>query len=154
MPIPFVCNVGGVNKAQFVEAFVIQTKLGDRSTCELTCKAIDGGFSPAVGQPVEITVASKKLFGGTVNQVEREVIEAATTNDHYLMASQSTATDWTHALDRRLTAERSWANVNSGIIVQDLANTYLTDEGIILTFVSTGTLVEKFQVSYATVRAA
>jgi hypothetical protein len=153
MPFTHSCLVGGFEKKQYLEEFSINGSFGARWSADFTfkCKS-DDVFGPAIGQPIDFSAMGVTLFTGTVNSVTRTVAYGA--DGVYALTTASAVTDYTHALDRRMTDQRTWTNLPSGTIVQDIANTYLTDEDIGLTYVATGTNVESFSVDYATVSQA
>ena len=91
-----------------------------------------------------------RLFGGVIRAVDRGKPDSA---ESPVLKCLTSATDYNHILERRLTGAREWTGADDTTIIEGLIADALTDEGITYT-PSDPVNIDSFRVAYDTVAGA
>jgi len=119
--------IGGTDRTGAVDlrALNLSDVLGERSTLRFPVSDVDGTLPIVRGQEVAIYLHGKRVFGGTIDRIQRRRPGAAKLHRIYDVE----CVDWHQLADRHLVAE-SYLDQNAGAIVRDIVDSLLSGEGV------------------------
>jgi hypothetical protein len=106
----------------------VQRSLNQRASADLFIDAGESGYSPVVGNSIEIANGATKIFGGEIHSITKWV-EPGTSSLNWSVR----CLDWSHICDRRIVTEvipSTSPATDIAVIVDDIVNRFLNGEGI------------------------
>jgi hypothetical protein len=106
----------------------VRRSLNQRASADLFIDAGESGYSPVVGNSVEIANGATKIFGGEIHSITKWV-EPGTSSLNWRVR----CLDWSHICDRRIVTEvipSTSPATDIAVIVDDIVNRFLNGEGI------------------------
>lgn len=140
-------RVGGESFAFDADALSVTDRLLERSSAVVPINDSTGRHFQR-GEVVEISDDYGLIFAGMVEEVDESRVGTGSTNLHVLRV-----VDWHSLVDRRVAA-KTYLAFEAGLIIRDLIQTYLGDDGIVEGIIHTGPTLSKVVMNYVQISDA
>lgn len=132
-----------------IEDYRITEELNGRNTLELTLY-VESDYVPSEGEEVVLLVGASRLFAGTVHEYD---VKFATEANLRWKEIAIRCVDWNQLADRRVVAE-IYENQPVGVIVRDLLERHLDEDGVTVGNIIDGPTIAKAVFPYMTMSEA